>query len=204
RRVSDRSAALAASCSSEKKPRWGGNGGLRFTGHVERRGLGLDNDEQDFEADSENFEVDSGDCDLELGRGGVTKKDDNDEVIGIKPFGAVKRFLSQDDLSTMPTAGFDGPSERPAKRKRKNQFGDFNQRPLGKWAAKIRDPSSKGVHIWLGTFNSAEEAARAYDAKARRIYGKKYKVYTKRENAGNWNSGPEKATLELPILHISK
>ena len=30
------------------------------------------------------------------------------------------------------------------------------------------------------------------------------KVYTKRENTGSWNSGPEKATSELPILHISK
>ena len=30
------------------------------------------------------------------------------------------------------------------------------------------------------------------------------KVYTKRENAGSWNSGPEKAMSELPILHISK
>ena len=30
------------------------------------------------------------------------------------------------------------------------------------------------------------------------------KVYTKRENAGSWNSGPEKAMSELPIIHISK
>ena len=30
------------------------------------------------------------------------------------------------------------------------------------------------------------------------------KVYTKRENAGNWNSRLKKATSELPILHISK
>ena len=30
------------------------------------------------------------------------------------------------------------------------------------------------------------------------------KVYTKRENTGNWNSGPEKSMSEIPILHISK
>mgnify|MGYP005813414301 CR=1 FL=1 len=30
------------------------------------------------------------------------------------------------------------------------------------------------------------------------------KVYTKRENADSWNSGPGKAMSELPILHISK
>ena len=30
------------------------------------------------------------------------------------------------------------------------------------------------------------------------------KVHTKRENTGSWNSGPEKATSEISILHISK
>ena len=30
------------------------------------------------------------------------------------------------------------------------------------------------------------------------------KVYTKKENAGSWNSGLEKAMSEIPILHISK
>ncbi|XBI08072.1 hypothetical protein VPH35_135868 [Triticum aestivum] len=33
-----------------------------------------------------------------------------------------------------------------------------------------------GVRVWLGTYNSAEEAARAYDVEARRIRGKKAKV----------------------------
>src|SRR3989337_567004 len=30
------------------------------------------------------------------------------------------------------------------------------------------------------------------------------KIYTKRENAGSWISGPEKAIAEIAILHISK
>ncbi|KAI3677947.1 hypothetical protein L6452_37221 [Arctium lappa] len=34
----------------------------------------------------------------------------------------------------------------------------------------------KGVRVWLGTFNTAEEGARAYDAEARRIRGEKAKV----------------------------